>query len=275
MIRRAHFALAVLLLGMNLHSQQPASVQEQPPVQRPVPSAANEIQPTDLSHDYEMREWLVKGAKAADHLSGLGVERTLAEEWTESAETGSRVYPDFKSLRGSPRRRAAVLFLPCTPSMQTAYLYLLAPDDHAWKVSDKLELDCHYDDNVSYELGSIRNPAKDEIQIHHACGGHGTGYLEQNFSVFAPIQGKLKEELETDEVLHSFPAAVSVRHDLDQKSTFSVIPVSNSNSRAIEETRSSTLNDHLTVQRRIFRWDPKEARYIPSAFTPVLAVPAS
>jgi len=141
MIRRAHFALAVLLLGMNLHSQQPASVQEQPPVQRPVPSAANEIQPTDLSHDYEMREWLVKGAKAADHLSGLGVERTLAEEWTESAETGSRVYPDFKSLRGSPRRRAAVLFLPCTPSMQTAYLYLLAPDDHAWKVSDKLELD--------------------------------------------------------------------------------------------------------------------------------------
>jgi len=60
---------------------------------------------------------------------------------------------------------------------------------------------------------------------------------------------------------------------MDQSSTFTLIPIRNSRSRAIEETRSSTLNGKLTVQRRTFRWNATRGKYVPSAFTIVEASP--
>jgi hypothetical protein len=97
--------------------------------------------------------------------------------------------------------------------------------------------------------------------------------LEQHFSVFAVFDGKLKEELETEEVLRSYPTAVERPRNLDQNSTFALIPIRNSRSRAIEETRSSTLNGKLSVQRRTFRWNAAKGKYVPSAFTPIEAPP--
>jgi hypothetical protein len=265
MIPRALFASTVLLFGMNLYSQQLPSVQEQPAAQQPALQAVDEKPPTDLNNDNGMVSWLLIGDKLAEHMTSLGVESGFAEKWTSAAEERSGVYPRFKSFRTGTNRRAAVLFLPCIPFLQTAYLYLLAPDDHAWKVSDKLELDCHYDDNVSFEIDSIIDPQRDEIEIHHACGGHGTGYLEQNFSVYSVAVKKFKLEMETDEVLHEHPAGGSPL-ELDQSSTFTTIPITGSRLRVIEETRRQIRNGKLTVHRRLFRWNPAHARYEPSPF---------
>jgi hypothetical protein len=269
MIPRALFASTVLLFGMNLYSQQLPSVQEQPAAQQPALHAVDEKPPTDLNNDNGMVSWLLMGDKLAEHMTSLGVESGFAEKWTSAAEERSDVYPRFKSFRTGTNRRAAVLFLPCIPFLQTAYLYLLAPDDHVWKVSDKLELDCHYDDNVSFEIDSIRDSQIGEILIHHACSGRGTGYLEQSFFIYAVNGRKFKEEMQTDEILREHPVGGSI--DLDRASIFTSIPVAGSRSRVIEETRSQVRNGKLAVQRRLFRWNPAQARYQPSPFTLVEA----
>jgi len=154
--------------------------------------------------------------------------------------------------------------------MNTAYLYLLVVDNIAWNVTDHLELDCQYDDNVSFEIASIHDPQKDEIQIHHDCVGHGTGYWEQEFSVYSVLGRKFKLEMETDDLQSDYPMGGNPL-ELDRNSTFTVIPVAGSRSRAIEETRSQIRNGKFTVQRRQFRWNPAHARYEPSPFAPVVA----
>lgn len=77
-------------------------------------------------------------------------------------------------------------------------------------------------------------------------------------------------ELVTDEVFHDFQYD-KPPHELDRKSVFTVIPVRDSRSRAIEETRSRTFDGKLTVQRRTFRWNAATQKYSPSPFTPVEA----
>jgi hypothetical protein len=177
----------------------------------------------------------------------------------------------WKTARASAHQRFALLFIPCFSATDSAYLYALAWQEGAWRVTDHIEMDCHYDDNVSFETAWIRDPNRDEIMVHHGCAGRGTGYLEQHFSVFSLSGGRLTTELVTDDVLHSYPTAVERPRDLDQNSTFTVIPVVGSRSRAIEETRSSVLNDRLAVQRRIFRWNAAKQKYVPSAFKSVEA----
>lgn len=269
MISRMFSVSAILLLGLNLYAQ-PDPVPEQPAPQQPVAQVADEKPPSDLHDDMELRDWTTAGDKMADRMVNLGVESAIAQRWSSSREQADIVLPEFKSLRLGPHLRTGVLFLPCNGGMDTAYLYLFVADKLAWKVTDHLELDCHYDDKVSFEIASIHDPKNDEIQIHHACVGHGTGYWEQEFSIYSANGRKFKLEMSTDDLLRSFPAGGNPL-ELKRNSIFTVIPVAGARSRAIEETRSQIRNGKFTVQRRQFRWNPAHAHYEPSPFTPVVA----
>ncbi|HWG21418.1 MAG TPA: hypothetical protein VG225_12880 [Terracidiphilus sp.] len=202
----------------------------------------------------------------------LGVDKRTAEQFAESSDNTRIVVPEWQYARAEGVGSFALLFLPCDWT-ELAHLYAMNWSGKRWHATDNIEMDCHYDDSVSFEVGSIRSPRSDEVIVHHSCEGHGTGYLEQEIQVLAIRNGKFATELKADEVLHSHPTAVKKPRDLDQSSTFTVIPISSSTTRAIEETRSSTLNGHLTVERRIFRWDPAKGRYRPSPFSYVESVP--
>src|SRR5258708_1744247 len=266
-------ALFVLAFGALLH--QLASPQQAEPDQKHISHASDardqpEPSATNWETDLAMSQWLEEEGKTQDRLVELGVNPKIVKEFL-SEENSTASVPDWKSIKTREKTRSAVLFMPCITFTENAYLFLLQRIDNSWRVTDHSDFDCHYDDKVSFELNWIRSPSRDEVLVHHACEGHGTGYLKQVFSVYLPVDGKLKVELETSEVLHSFPTAVRVRHDLDQVSTFTVIPIANSPWRAIEQTRSSILNDHLTVERRVFRWNPTRESYEPSAFSLVEA----
>jgi len=131
--------------------------------------------------------------------------------------------------------------------------------------------------SVFVEIASIRNPAIDEVLVHHAGAGHGAGISVQDFNVFAASRGELKLELDTEEVvkLNRPSLGPKDRYDLLQRSTFVLVPVSRSISRVVEETRSSTLNDTLAVKRREFRWSAPKGRYLPSKLFTVSAAPKS
>lgn len=220
-----------------------------------------------------MENWLIRPYDTmAVRLQGVGVEKNVAEDFAESGDNGRTMYPKWTSIRASDPGHHALLFLPCTLE-ETAHLYAMEHGIHGWRATDRMELDCHYDDSVSYEIGSIRDSKWDEIRVHHACVARGTGYLEQEFQILAVGGGEFKSELETNEVLHEHPAAVERPHSLDRFSTFAVVPMKGSTSRAVEETRSSTLNGQLTVERRAFRWDQIKRCYRPTAFSSVQAEP--
>jgi hypothetical protein len=250
--------------------QQPGVVQQPVGDQQAITAAQKDTNhPPASANRIEMEQWLNEEGKVVDRLVGLGVDRKIAEAFVSDNNLSRVLMADWAFPRTEVASRVGILFLPCSWT-DSAYLYILQNTSGAWRITDQSQFDCHYDAAVSMELVPVRDPNRDEIIIHRACGGRGTGYLEQSFSVLLPLRGKLKVELETDEVLRSFPVE-KVKHDLDQKSTFTIIPIGNSESRAIEETRSKLLNDKLTVQRRIFRWDRTAGRYRPSGFTPVEA----
>lgn len=270
--------IAALFIGLGLFALASAAAQ-QSRVEREqgITQKAATDQPVPSKEDWKtensMEEWLLENGKTAERLVALGVNLETANAFI-SDENSTPLYAKWKSLHLGAKLRTAALFLPCSQPFDRAYLYLLQWSGAAWHATDHDELDCHYDESVSMEVVEIRDPSRDEVMIHHACGGHGTGYLEQDFSVLLPVQGKFKEELETEEILRSSPAGKE-RRDLDRKSTFTIIPLSHRRSRAIEQTRSSILNGRLIVQRRVFRWDPAKGRYRPSAFTPVEAAPTN
>jgi len=253
-------ALVLLFSSAFLSSQQPNATS--------VPSSSGQAvvdrQP-DSNNDIDMENWINFGGKTVDRLMDLGVEKKIAES--------IQMFVKWQAIREVEGQRTALMFLPCHAGWDSAYLYVLSREKGTWLTTDHAEMDCHYDNDVSLEVNWIRDPGRDEILIHHACAGHGTGYLEQNLSVFTVSAEKLKSELETTEVLHSYPSAVDRPRDLDQNSTFTIIPMVGSGSRAIEETRSAVLNGKLSVRRRIFRWDPNKGKYVPSAFTLVEAAP--
>jgi len=261
------------ILGLNLYAQQPNAIQ--------APASGNgtaqAAQPTldqqpDSEDDGDMQLWLNKSGKDFDPLVSLGVERSIAESFISAIEDDESVWARWQTVRAGPRQRFGILFLPCHSGGDTAYLYALARQEKVWHVTDQIQLDCHYDDNVSFEITWIRDPNRDEVLVHHACAGHGGGYLEQDFSVFAVSDGNLKEELSTEDVLRVAPPGAP-SHDYDRTSTFALIPIHNSHLRAIEQTRSGLSTGKWIVQRRIFRWNPAKGKYVPSAFTRVEAPP--
>jgi hypothetical protein len=223
-------------------------------------------EPWTIGDENLMTGNLKEGGKLTERLVSLGVGPEIAGEYSGLSED------DLKGIQwrflDHERHRIALLFLPCSAT-DSANLLLLIKEDSGWKINDQFGIDCHYDSSAGFEIGRIRDSKIDEIVVHHACFERGTGYLEQHFLVLFPSGGKLKLELDTREVVNDDQP--QERRKLDQQSIFTVIPVGNSRTEAIEETRSSVLNGRLTVKRRIFRWDSTEGKYRPSAFTKVVA----
>jgi hypothetical protein len=263
-------AAVALSLVISPSAQQPDSRSQATSNAQPatVGQTSIEIQPNP-DDDRAMIEWLNTQGKTVERLLSLGVKPEIAESITKG---DTDIYVRWQTPRANTHERYGLLFLPCHVAWDFAYIFTLTRQETGWHVSDSAWLDCHYDQSVSYETMRIRDPNRDEILVHHACAGHAASYLEQDLSVFAVSEGKLKEELEVEEVEHSSRIG-GPPHVLDQNSTFTLVPVRNSRSRAIEETRSSTLNGKLTVQRRIFRWNAARGKYVPSAFTTVEASP--
>jgi hypothetical protein len=229
-------------------------------------------QPPTSAYPIEFENWLDSGdtKDRVERLAGLGVDRRVAEEFTSVEEVSLQ----WKPIKSVGSNKTALLVLPCAAGSDSAYLYALTSDGNTWRVTDSSDFDCHYDMEVAVGVESIRSPAFQEILVHRACTGHGTGFLKQDFEVFAVANGKLKLEFDTTEVLHSSPKANDARRDLDQNSVFVIVPVKQAVSRAIEETRSRTLDGRLTVDRRLLRWNSRKARYRPSKFARVMAGPA-
>lgn len=213
-----------------------------------------------------MREWLNAETKEERirRLVSLGVERETADEITSSIEHTVEWLP----IRSEKAQEYAILFLPC--GLDLANLYLMKRDGGNWQVSDHVELDCHYDGTVSVEISPIRKSTLDEVLVHHAGEGHGTGLSQQNFKVFDVVNGKLKVVLDVEEVIIASAVPAGSR-ELLQRSVFVTIPIGGSQSRVIEETRSVTLNGKLTVQRRIFRWAESKGSYQPTRFASVVS----
>jgi len=262
----ALLGLIFLLFSLNLSTQQPNSTPKSDSVQKSATA-----KPPESAQPREMEEWLDSGdaQEKVKRLVSLGVEPEEAAELTWNAN----VYAHWIPIRTEPRLQNAILFLPCI--RDNAHIYLLTHESESWHVTNWEKTDCHYDDSVSIEIIPIRNPALDEVVVHHVGAGHGAGVSMQDFNVFAISSGKLKIELDAEEVVKiSRPHLYSSeRYDFIQRSTFVLIPTSHSHSCVIDETRSTTLNDKLTVQRRQFRWNASRGRYLPSKFSPVEATP--
>jgi hypothetical protein len=222
--------------------------------------------PRSMAQQPNMRLWLNTGTEEQriQRLVALGVEPETADHATSSIEPMVLWW----SVRSESRQQYAILFLPC--SFDSAHLYLMQGTGEDWHTSDRVEFDCHYDNSVSVDISPIRRPTVDDVLVHHVSEGHGTGFSQQNFKVLLVSEGKLKIVLDTEEVLSVSHVPVG-SYDLLQRSTFVTIPSVRSHSRVIEETRSTTLNGNLTVQRRHFRWAPSTNRYVPSKFSSVEA----
>ena len=263
---RVLLGLVVLFFSLNVSAQQPDSTAKPDFVQKSATA-----KPPESAQPREMEEWLDSGdaQEKVERLVSLGVEPEEAAELTRTANA----YAHWILIRTGSRRQNAILFLPCI--RDNAHIYLLAHENESWHVTDMEKPDCHSDDSVSIEIAPILNSAFEEVLVHHVGAGHGAGVSMQDFNVFAVSDGKLRIELDAEEAVNIFrPHLHSYeRYDLIQRSTFVLIPTSHSHSRVIEETRSTTLNDKLTVQRRQFRWNASKGRYLPSKFSLVEATP--
>ena len=160
----------------------------------------------------------------------------------------------------------ALLFTPCD-SVYASYLYLLKNTDRGWRALDDVDFDCHYDNNVSFEVASFRRPNVDDVLVHHDCEEHGTGYVKQNFKVFAIVSSRFKLVLSTEEMVRvsGWPGGV----ELDQKSSFAVKPILGAGSGSIKETRFTKESGNLAVETRDFQWSTIRLRFVPSKFIKV------
>jgi hypothetical protein len=206
----------------------------------------------------DMKQWLNAGndKERTQKLVSLGIKREEAE-----LAVGDTV--EWRVVRSEPRHKLAIMFAPCG-GLDSAYLYLFQSSEHGWHVTDSKSFDCHYDESVSIETAPLRGPDTDDVLVHHECEGHGTGYVEQHFNVFAVDSLKLKLVLDAEEIIkeNDWP---EVRERL-QRSAFAWVPTPGSPSQDIEETRCTRLNGKLAIQKRSFDWSAERFRFVPSKF---------
>ncbi len=210
----------------------------------------------------EIGKWLNSGSheERVRKLASLGIERDKAE---------LAAYDDdfvWRRIRSESAQEAAVLFLPCG-AMFSASIHLVENRNGKWHVTDSAGFDCHYDDSVSFEVAALRNPNADDVLVHHNCVEHGTGFVQQNFSVFAVRSGKLKLVLDSKESVDG-QGPPGEKYRLRLRSKF--VPVAASqHAGIIEETRCERFNGRLSIQRRQFNWDEAAFRFHPSQFVKV------
>jgi hypothetical protein len=214
-----------------------------------------------MAQQSQMEEFLNTGSDAerVQKLLSFGARR-------ESAELASGSEVKWRVIRSDSPQEMALLFAPCG-SLYASFLYLLKNTDHGWRVVDDVGFDCHYDNSVSFEVASIRRPNVDDVLVHHECEEHGTGYVKQNFNVFAIVSSKFKLVLNTEEIVKAsgWPGG----GELDQQSLFAAMQTTGAGSGVIEETRNTKENENLTVEKRDFRWSRVRFRFIPSKFVKV------
>src|SRR5260370_33986597 len=123
-----------------------------------------------------MFPWLnhVTPQETVHRLTSLGVHQDVAEQVIVAESPLIK----WEQVRSESGQALAIMFLPCTAL--GAHLYLMVHKTD-WRISDAVDLECYYDDSVSFELASIRKPDVDELLVHHASEGHGTGFSQQNF----------------------------------------------------------------------------------------------
>ena len=214
-----------------------------------------------MAQQSQMEGYLNSGSDAerVQKLLSLGAKR-------ESAELLSGGELKWREIRSDSPQEMALLFAPCG-SFYGSSLYLLKSTDHGWRIVDDVGFDCHYDNNVSFEVVSLRRPNVDDVLVHHECEEHGTGFVKQNFNVFAIVSSKFRLVLNTEEIVKAsgWPGG----GELDQQSAFVTMPTTGARSGIIEETRNSNENGNLTVEKRHFRWSKMRFRFIRSKFVKV------
>jgi len=209
-----------------------------------------------------MGKWLNSGGheERMQKLVSLGIERDEAD---------LAAYDDdfvWRKIRSESAREAAVLFLPCGAE-SSASIHLVENRDGKWRVTDGAGFDCHYDDSVSFEVAALRTPNADDVLVHHNCVEHGTGFVQQNFSVFVVRSGRLKLVLDSKETVDD-QGSTGEKYRLRLRSKF--VPVAASQHPGIiEETRCERFNGRLSIQRRLFNWDEAAFRFHPSRFVKV------
>jgi hypothetical protein len=216
-----------------------------------------------ISSQSQMKTWLDTGTdkERVQKLVSLGIKREVAE-----LAMGGEF--SWQPIRTESHGEVALLFLPCGGE-STASLYLLEKNDRGWHVADSVGFDCHYDDSVSVEMVPIRSAEFDDVLVHHECEGRGTGFLRQDFNVFAIRSDKFKLVLDAEEILKE--SDWPERHEVLQRSSFEQIPATQLASGAVEETRCTTVDGKLTIRKRHFRWSPSKFRFLASGFVNIEA----
>jgi hypothetical protein len=214
-----------------------------------------------MAQQSQMEQYLNTGAdeERVQKILSLGARR-------ESVELASGTQVKWQAIRSDSPQEMALLFTPCG-ALYASFLYLLKSTDHGWRVVDDVGFDCHYDESVYFEVASLRRPNLDEVLVHHECEEHGTGFVKQNFNVFAIVSSKFKLVLNTEEIVRAngWPGG----GELDQQSSFAAMPTKGAGPGVIKEVRNTKENENLTIEKREFRWSRLKFRFIPSKFVKV------
>jgi len=203
-----------------------------------------------------MAGWLNSGTEKqrAHKLVSLGVEDEMARLAVFDRDI------EWVPIRTDSQNEAAIMFFPCG-AMYGASLYVLKNADRGWQVTSRVGFDCHYDESVSVEAKSIRKPNVDDILVHHECEEHGTGFVQQNSNVFAVGSGKFRRLLDAEEVVRDNDLPTG--GERLQRSSFAAFH-EKSGVPAMQETRCTTLDGKLTIEKRTFRWSDSAGRFLPS-----------
>jgi len=222
-----------------------------------------QAQKADLSDEKNIQQVLADGTDEArqETLKEIGVDADSAEKYA-SMRLSMAGGPTWQHLR-EYSIPTAVLFLPCTGE-DVSGLYLLQKVQDKWQVVDVDGFDCHYSDDVSIDIASLRERNIDDILVHNDCEEHGTGYVEHYYRVFSIENGKLKKEFEAKDKLYvdGWPKEDS----RDQKSLVIPIPTKTAPHQDMEETKITILNGQRTVLRRYIYWSSVKRKFLTTKF---------
>jgi hypothetical protein len=224
--------------------------------------------PIPLGKLAEMKSMLAMAdtEQKADLLARLGVEAAVARDVAEHLQPGDKI--ELQSVRARGTTHYGVAFLPSGYGV-SCYLYLLQGSDEdsakmPWHVIDHQQLDC-WSGSSSLELIPLRYVNQDDFMLHGVAAGHGSGLLLMETQIFSVLNGKLQETLRTEDYRSKdiWPTDETVL----ERSTFLRFP-----NGALEETRTSTLNDKLEkVERRYWHWSEEQQKFIANDFLKVSA----
>lgn len=199
-------------------------------------------------------------------LTRLGVDPVIAKDVADHLLPGDKI--ELKPIRTTGETHYGVAFLPGGSGV-SCYIYLLQgsdeePQKSAWHVIGHQQLDV-WDKSCSFEIMPLRQPAADDIVVHHIAEGHGSGIVVDQTQIYSILNGKLVQTLATRDFLSE--VTWGTENTLEQRSTFLRFP-----NNSLEETRTSTFNDKLKkVERRYWRWSEQKQKFLSGPFRLIVA----